>query len=112
MPSGRPPADFDQKVADYICDELADGKSLVRILREQKRKNLPKSRTIVYRWLKDNPEFMNRYASAREMQADSLADDRNMRRQATSQLVTLRNARTNTPKIHQVSACIYESTAN
>jgi len=71
----RPTADFNQKVADHICDAIADGKPLVRVLRQCKLKNAPKSRMTVYKWLRENQKFMDSYVRARELQADSLFDD-------------------------------------
>ena len=54
-----------------ICELLAQGHSLAAICR---RKNLPAPSTI-YKWLAESPEFSERYAHAREQQADFYADE-------------------------------------
>ncbi|OAM34235.1 hypothetical protein A7Q01_05850 [Eikenella sp. NML96-A-049] len=54
-----------------ICEMLAQGHSLAAICR---RKNLPAPSTI-YKWLAESPEFSERYARAREQQADFYADE-------------------------------------
>lgn len=70
MAGGRP-SDYTQEMADYICAELADGKSLRAICREHEDLNTGK----VMRWLVANKEFQEQYARARELQADALFDE-------------------------------------
>lgn len=67
---GRP-SDFTQELADLICEELADGKSLRSICENPALPN----RATVARWLSARPEFRDQYARARELQADALMDD-------------------------------------
>lgn len=69
---GRP-TDFCAKIADRICEELADGKSLRTICQS---KGMP-HRATVFRWLahKDNQMFRDQYAFAREEQAEALVDE-------------------------------------
>ena len=62
---------YDPKVADQICHGIAEGHSLVSILKEDPE--LPTYTTIM-KWLKDFPEFAENYARAREDQADHDAD--------------------------------------
>ncbi len=66
------PSKFTQKLADNICERIADGESLRAIC---KGGAMP-SKTTVMRWLGDvrNLEFRDQYARAREMQADTLFD--------------------------------------
>lgn len=71
-PIGRPPMPFDQAAADFICEQIVEGKSLKRILREDK--TLPSASTI-FRWLAENPLFQDHYARSREAQADTLFDE-------------------------------------
>ncbi|MBN7848361.1 terminase small subunit protein [Stenotrophomonas maltophilia] len=58
-------------MADAICDLLVDGKSLRTICSTAK---MP-SRSTVIRWLAENEAFRNQYARARELQADTLAEE-------------------------------------
>ena len=62
---------YDPEVADRICHGIAEGNSLVSILKEDQE--LPTYTTIM-KWLKDFPEFADNYARAREDQADHDAD--------------------------------------
>lgn len=68
---GRP-SDFTQKIADIICERLADGESLRSICDSE---GMP-SRTSVFRWLNDPKQesFRNQYARAREEQAEFYAE--------------------------------------
>jgi hypothetical protein len=72
MPAGRP-SEFDPEVAAEICDRIAGGESLRAICEEE---DMP-SRSGVLKWLASgaHPEFVVQYARAREMSADSDADD-------------------------------------
>ena len=73
-PVGRP-SDYTKEVGDYICDQLANGRSLLSICKDN---NTP-DKTTVYRWLlSENPlydEFRTNYALAREIQYQSMADE-------------------------------------
>jgi hypothetical protein len=64
------PSTYDAEVAERICLDLMDGKSLVQALRA---KGSP-SRATVYRWLLEHPEFKDSYNLAREVQAHGLCD--------------------------------------
>lgn len=68
--AGRP-SDFTQEKADYICQELADGRSLRSICKED---GMPHAGTVC-RWLADNATFREQYAKAREAQADTLFEE-------------------------------------
>jgi hypothetical protein len=62
---------FDEHVADAICEELANGKSLIRVLRENDA--FPAYSTIM-KWLKQYPAFAEQYAEARADQGDHDSD--------------------------------------
>lgn len=64
--------EFDQSVADEICDQITDGKSLRSILGAND--GYPASSTI-YKWLSQNQTFAEQYTRAREAQADTLFDE-------------------------------------
>lgn len=67
---GRP-SGYSTKIAEWICERLADGQSLVEICAG---KDTP-TRSMVYRWMEEHETFRDRYARARQYQAESLADD-------------------------------------
>jgi hypothetical protein len=67
---GRP-SKYTQKIADEICERLAEGESLRRICLTP---SMPKKSTV-FRWLASNQEFRDQYAMSRECQADVLADE-------------------------------------
>lgn len=65
------PSKYTQKLADAICEQLMDGKSLRTICSTVKMPN----RSTVFRWLAENENFRDQYAHTREEQADVLADE-------------------------------------
>lgn len=71
--SGGRPSTFTDEIADAICEALADGRSLRSICSAP---DMPDKATV-FRWLGDekHSSFRDRYARAREAQADSLFDD-------------------------------------
>ena len=68
---GRP-TDYTEAFADYICDKIASSDKGLQTLLEQED-NMPHPSTC-FRWLGQFPYFREKYAKAREMQADYLAD--------------------------------------
>lgn len=70
MSVGRP-TDYNEQVADIICERLADGESLRAICQDE---DMP-SKATVFRWLGKHKEFQDQYARAREEQAESFADE-------------------------------------
>lgn len=64
-PVGRP-SKFSQDLAENICEQIANGKSLRAICAED---DMP-STTTVFKWLNENQEFSDQYARARDRQAD------------------------------------------
>ena len=67
---GRP-SDYTVEIATQICERIADGESLRKICRDE---SMPSKGTIM-RWLEASGAFQDQYARAREMQADTLADE-------------------------------------
>ena len=68
MPAGRP-SKYNDLIADSICEELAQGRSLIQITHES---DYPHEVTV-YRWLDKHEEFRKKYARARELQAEHYA---------------------------------------
>lgn len=62
---------YTQEVADIICEQLAEGYSLRQITAMD---GIP-SQPTVFRWIADNESFRKQYASAREAQAEKMADE-------------------------------------
>jgi hypothetical protein len=69
--AGGRPSDYTPEIVDAICERLIEGESLVQICRYE---NMPGYSTIMG-WLNKHAEFADKYARAREAQADYLADD-------------------------------------
>lgn len=70
MPAGRP-SEYTKELGNFICDELADGKSLRAICREEGMPN----RSTVNNWLLKYPTFYGQYVKARDVQADNMFDE-------------------------------------
>ena len=58
-------------IIERICEMLAAGQSMAQICR---RKDMPAESTV-YKWLAEGGAFSERYARAREQQADLYADE-------------------------------------
>lgn len=71
MPAGRP-SKFTEEIADTICEEIANGKSLKSIVNQHE--GMPRMSTV-FKWLVEMPEFSERYAKARQAQADVLFEE-------------------------------------
>lgn len=72
---GGRPSEYTKEIADEICERLAEGESLRRICMSD---HMP-SRKTVFHWLLNDthPGFRDQYTRAREMQAESFADEMN-----------------------------------
>lgn len=75
MAGGRP-ADYTDEIGDRICEELAKGRSLNSIC---KAEDMPDDSTV-YRWIlathnTDLDQFRDKYALAREIQYQRMADE-------------------------------------
>ena len=66
--TGRP-SSYSELVADAICEELIKGRSLLRICSDP---DFPDESTV-YRWLEKHADFRDKYARARDQQADRYA---------------------------------------
>lgn len=64
---------YTDEISDTICERIANGESLKAICAEE---GMP-DKSTVFRWLADenNKAFRDKYALARESQADALFDD-------------------------------------
>jgi hypothetical protein len=69
MSTGRPTS-YDTETAEKICTWLSEGKSLRAFCG---LKGNP-SQSMVYRWLAEHEDFREKYARAREEQAETFAD--------------------------------------
>src|SRR6266540_2476920 len=67
---GRPSL-YSERIVNDICEKLSEGKSLLTICANE---GMP-STTTVYKWLSEKPDFLHKYARAREAQADYLAEE-------------------------------------
>lgn len=65
------PTDYTPELSDYICFELAQGKSLRTVCLSD---NVPSGVTI-FTWLKKYPEFLKQYELAKQEAADAMAED-------------------------------------
>lgn len=69
-PIGRPPEAVPQDKADSIIEWISEGKTL----REWCRQNGPSYRTV-YDWLEKDKEFSSRFARARDLGFDVIAEE-------------------------------------
>jgi hypothetical protein len=67
---GRP-SDYSEIIANAICDEIAIGRSVLQIANDP---NYPAEGTI-YKWLQKHEGFREKYARAREYQAEHYASE-------------------------------------
>jgi hypothetical protein len=67
---GRPTL-YTPEVATVICQQLAEGRSVRAICRDE---DMP-SESSVYNWLHDYPEFVEKYTRARASQAERMLDE-------------------------------------
>lgn len=62
---------FPQEIADRICEQIAEGRSLRSVLKDE---GMPASSTV-FKALAADKAFAEQYARAREAQADALFDE-------------------------------------
>ncbi len=67
---GRPTT-FTQELADKICEELALGKSMRTVCAEE---DMPVMSTV-FKWLRENKEFSEQYARAKQESSDAMAEE-------------------------------------
>lgn len=67
------PTKYTQDLANTICSQLAEGRSLRSVLADEAMPSM----ATVFNWLGDETkkEFLEQYARAKEEAADALADD-------------------------------------
>jgi hypothetical protein len=70
MPAGRPTL-YCLELADFICDRIATGESVRGICGDP---DMPNAGTV-FEWLSKHKEFAERYARAREQQAEKYASE-------------------------------------
>lgn len=73
-PTGNPigrPSGYSPELADRICEELAKGRSMRSIGKDE---NMP-SITTMFTWIRQYPEFAAQYDRAKEESADCHADE-------------------------------------
>jgi hypothetical protein len=68
---GGRPTIYTQELADKICEQLADGKSMRSVCRQI---DMP-AMSSVFKWLRENDTFSQQYAKAKEESADAMAED-------------------------------------
>lgn len=68
---GKVVTGYDPATALAICERVAKGETLARITSEE---HMP-SRSTVYRWIMNTPEFRGAYHSAKELASHSLFDE-------------------------------------
>jgi hypothetical protein len=68
---GRP-STFSAELANEICSRLAKGETLLNICKDE---NMP-ARSSVYLWRTENEEFSDKFARARDLGFDAIADDK------------------------------------
>jgi len=79
MPAGRPSEYTDEK-ADAICELLARGWSLKRVIEQGNNEEEYKdigfpSIATVFKWMRENEEFLKNYARAKQESADAMAEE-------------------------------------
>ncbi len=65
------PTIFTQELADKICEQLADGKSMRTVCKQE---DMP-AMSSVFKWLREHDGFSEQYAKAKDESADAMAED-------------------------------------
>jgi len=80
-PVGRPPIWTQERreaAIELILKEISNGKGLVKICTEYKNNKLIEhfpSKDIIYKWLKEDKKFSDKYIEAKQRQADFYAEE-------------------------------------
>ncbi len=69
-PGGRP-TKYTKELADTICERLAMGESMRTIAKDEAMPAL----SSMFKWLRENKEFSEQYARAKQESADAMAED-------------------------------------
>jgi len=95
--AGRPTI-YSEELAEEICGRIAKGESVKQICADKESGWLPGESTV-YRWLNENEAFRERYALAREAQADGEFDQaRDIAMNATAENVQVARLQVDTIK--------------
>jgi hypothetical protein len=70
MPGGRPSL-YSEEIVDILCRRIAEGSSLNKICKDE---DMPGFSTVMA-WLNQHKEFQDKYAYARELQAETIFDE-------------------------------------
>lgn len=68
---GRP-SKYTQALSDEICERISNGETLTSICKSSP--TMPE-RTVFYDWMETRPELTQRFARAREIGADAIAEE-------------------------------------
>lgn len=68
---GRP-TKYNEEIADKICKQLTEGKSLKRLIEDD---NIMPHISTIFDWINSNQEFADKYARARKVQAEFFVDE-------------------------------------
>lgn len=71
---GRPAFEFSEENMDFICEKIAESSLGLVELHEQFKPDFP-AKSVIYRELAKNEIFRDKYAQARQMQAEAMADE-------------------------------------
>jgi len=69
MPAGRPPIEFDFKLCEEICEQVASGMAITKVLNS--KKEYPSWATF-RKWKNENKELLTLYTRARQDKAEPL----------------------------------------
>lgn len=69
--AGGRPTIYSQELADIICEQLAMGISMRTVCKSD---GMP-AMASVFKWLRENKEFSQQYAKAKEESSDAMAED-------------------------------------
>lgn len=66
MPAGRP-SEYTKEIGEEFCSRLSKGKSMRTVCKDD---DMPSAATI-FKWMRDNPEFLKQYEQAKVNSADA-----------------------------------------
>lgn len=71
---GRPAFEFTEENMNFICEKIAESSLGLVELHEQFKPDFP-AKSVIYRELAKNEAFRDKYAQARQLQAEAMADE-------------------------------------
>lgn len=69
--AGGRPSLYSQELADRICQEIAQGKSMRTVAKSDDMPDL----STIFRWLRTHPEFCQQYTRATEERSEAMAEE-------------------------------------